>query len=98
MTSQIDLPVTQAYTESMTSPRVDWIGDAESKPAPGPLSRIQSLINTVELPEGPDRLGDPELRHGLLTIALERPRQESVVRTIPIHSADVHNASGNNRS
>jgi HSP20 family molecular chaperone IbpA len=31
-----------------------------------------------------------ELRHGLLTIELERLRQESVVRTIPIRSAEVH--------
>jgi HSP20 family molecular chaperone IbpA len=31
-----------------------------------------------------------ELRNGLLTITLERPRQESVVRTIPIRSAEVH--------
>jgi HSP20 family molecular chaperone IbpA len=33
-----------------------------------------------------------ELRHGLLTIELERPRQQSVVRTIPIRSAEVHQA------
>jgi len=36
-----------------------WTGDAESKPAPGALSRIQALVNTVELPEGIDRLADP---------------------------------------
>ena len=34
-----------------------------------------------------------ELRNGLLTIELERPRREGVVRTIPIRSAEVH--SGN---
>jgi HSP20 family molecular chaperone IbpA len=39
-----------------------------------------------------------ELRHGLLTIELERPRQENVVRTIPIHSADVHSGNGKNRT
>jgi HSP20 family molecular chaperone IbpA len=49
------------------------------------------------LAERIDVLG-AELRHGLLTIELERPRQESVVRTIPIRSADVHSASGNNRT
>ncbi|WKG00989.1 CGNR zinc finger domain-containing protein [Mycolicibacterium sp. HK-90] len=35
-----------------------WAGDAETKPAPGPLARIQALVNTVELPAGPDRLAD----------------------------------------
>jgi predicted RNA-binding Zn ribbon-like protein len=36
-----------------------WIADDESKPAPGPLLRVQALVNTVELPAGPDRLADP---------------------------------------
>jgi len=31
-----------------------------------------------------------ELNHGLLSIELERPAQESVVKTIPIRSAEVH--------
>ena len=50
-----------------------WAGDAEVKPAPGPLSRIQALVNTVELPDGPDRLADPDdatpwlVDNGLLT-------------------------------
>jgi HSP20 family molecular chaperone IbpA len=39
-----------------------------------------------------------ELRHGLLTIELERPRQESVVRTIPIRSAEVHQGDATNRN
>jgi HSP20 family molecular chaperone IbpA len=39
-----------------------------------------------------------ELRNGLLTIELERPPQESVVRTIPIRSAEVHRSDANNRS
>jgi len=43
----------------MASTHAHWLGDAESKPAPEPLSRIQALVNTVELPEGPDRLSDP---------------------------------------
>src|ERR1044071_3386922 len=37
-----------------------WLADEESKPAPRPLLRIQSLVNTVELPTGPDRLADPD--------------------------------------
>ena len=37
-----------------------------------------------------------ELHHGLLTIELERPRHESVVRTIPIRSAEVHPGDASN--
>jgi predicted RNA-binding Zn ribbon-like protein len=41
------------------SPRpVQWPGDDESKPAPEPLVLVQALVNTVELPEGSDRLAD----------------------------------------
>ena len=43
----------------MTSEGTPWLGDDETKPAPGPLLRIQALVNTVELPTGPDRLADP---------------------------------------
>jgi HSP20 family molecular chaperone IbpA len=48
------------------------------------------------LAEGIDVLG-AELHHGLLTIELERPRQQSVVRNIPIRSAEVHAGNANNR-
>jgi HSP20 family molecular chaperone IbpA len=41
---------------------------------------------------------DAELRHGLLTIELERPRQQSVVKTIPIRSAEVHRGNANNQT
>jgi len=44
---------------------------------------------TFVLAEGIEVLA-AELHHGLLTIELERPRHESVVRTIPIRSAEVH--------
>lgn len=37
-----------------------WTGDTETKPAPGPLARIQALVNTIELPAGPDRLAHPD--------------------------------------
>jgi predicted RNA-binding Zn ribbon-like protein len=37
----------------------NWLGDDESKPAPEPLLLVQSLVNTVELPDGADRLADP---------------------------------------
>jgi predicted RNA-binding Zn ribbon-like protein len=36
-----------------------WLGDAEAKPAPEPLIRIQALVNTVDLESGLDRLADP---------------------------------------
>ena len=49
------------------------------------------------LAEGIDVLG-AELHHGLLTIELERPRQQSVVRTIPIRSAEVHPDDASNRN
>ena len=37
-----------------------WPGDDETKPAPPPLRRIQALVNTVERPDGADRLGNTE--------------------------------------
>jgi predicted RNA-binding Zn ribbon-like protein len=42
----------------MTTPPVEWPGDDESKPAPGRLRLVQALVNTVELPDGSDRLAD----------------------------------------
>ena len=35
-----------------------WLGDAEAKPAPEPLTRVQALVNTVDLESGTDRLAD----------------------------------------
>ncbi len=49
----------QAYSVDMAADPQRWLADDESKPAPGPLLRVQALVNTVELPEGPDRLVDP---------------------------------------
>jgi predicted RNA-binding Zn ribbon-like protein len=43
----------------MAMQQTQWAADAESRPAPSPLARIQALVNTVELPDGPDRLADP---------------------------------------
>jgi predicted RNA-binding Zn ribbon-like protein len=34
--------------------------DDETKPAPWPLGRVQALVNTVELPAGPDRLANAD--------------------------------------
>jgi predicted RNA-binding Zn ribbon-like protein len=33
-----------------------WLGDAEAKPAPEPLRRVQGLINTIDRESGEDRL------------------------------------------
>ncbi|MGV0793713.1 CGNR zinc finger domain-containing protein [Mycolicibacterium sp. XJ1819] len=44
----------------MTAAPVRWLGDDETKPAPEPLNRVQALVNTVELPSGPDRLAGPD--------------------------------------
>ena len=35
-----------------------WSGDSEAKPAPEPLRRVQSLINTLDLESGQDRLAN----------------------------------------
>jgi predicted RNA-binding Zn ribbon-like protein len=37
-----------------------WLGDDESKPAPGPLRRVQGLINTIDRESGRDRLARAE--------------------------------------
>jgi HSP20 family molecular chaperone IbpA len=47
------------------------------------------------LAEGIEVVG-AELNHGLLLIELERPQQESIVRTIPIRSGEVQTADVNN--
>src|SRR5882724_7516388 len=49
------------------------------------------------LAEGIEVLG-AELHHGLLTIELERPPQQNVVRTIPIRSAEVHTGDATNHT
>jgi predicted RNA-binding Zn ribbon-like protein len=60
MTGQVDIPVMYAYSGFMVAERTRWLADDESKPAPGRLLRVQALVNTIELPIGPDRLVDPE--------------------------------------
>ena len=103
MTSQIALPVTQIYTGVMSSRGVYWAADAETKPAPEPLVRIQDLVNTIELPEGPDRLADPAdaqpwlVRSGLLAPDAEL-RQADLNRLRGVREGLramlVHNAGG----
>src|ERR1700742_2281173 len=43
----------------MTGRPTVWPGDHESKPAPGRLVLVQALVNTVERPDGADRLDEP---------------------------------------
>ena len=87
----------------MSSPHTHWAADAESKPAPDPLDRIQALVNTVELPEGPDRLADPADAqtmagdHGLLAPDDElRQADLDLVRGVRegLRAMLVHNAGG----
>ena len=103
MTSQIALPVTRLYTVAMSSPHTHWLGDAESKPAPDPLNRIQALVNTVELPDGPDRLADATdaqawlVTSGLLDSESKlRPDDLALVRGVRegLRAMLVHNAGG----
>jgi predicted RNA-binding Zn ribbon-like protein len=103
MTSQIDLLVTQSYTFFMSSPHPHWLADDESKPAPGPLGRIQALVNTIELPDGRDRLAGGEdakpwlTANGLLSADAElRADDLELVRGVRegLRAMLVHNAGG----
>jgi predicted RNA-binding Zn ribbon-like protein len=87
----------------MPSPDQHWAGDAESRPAPAPLTRIQALVNTVELPEGPDRLADAAdarpwlVTAGLLANGAElRQADLNLVRGVRegLRAMLVHNAGG----
>ncbi len=80
-----------------------WAGDAEVKPAPRPLSRIQALVNTVELPDGPDRLADPDdaapwlVDNGLLTAGRRpTPAELALLRDIreALRALLIHNSGG----
>lgn len=72
----------------MTTRGVYWAADAETKPAPDPLVRIQDLVNTVERPEGPDRLADPaDARPWLVISGLLAPDDD-------LHPADLDRLRG----
>lgn len=80
-----------------------WAGDVETKPAPGPLARIQALVNTVELPGGADRLADPKdagpwlADHGLLTDgAVPTPSELDLVRGVreALRAVLIHHSGG----
>jgi predicted RNA-binding Zn ribbon-like protein len=82
---------------------VQWPGDDESKPAPGPLVLVQTLVNTVELPDGSDRLADPaDARPWLVDNHLLAPHGQladadlDLVRAVreALRAMLVHNAGG----
>ncbi len=87
----------------MSSRDTYWAADAETKPAPDPLIRVQELVNTVELPEGPDRLADPAdarpwlVASGLLTPDAELQASDlELLRGVrgALRAMLVHNAGG----
>ncbi|KHO25461.1 conserved protein containing a Zn-ribbon-like motif, possibly RNA-binding [Mycolicibacterium setense] len=80
-----------------------WAGDTESKPAPEPLARIQSLVNTIELPAGTDRLADPDdaapwlAANGLLPAGTRpTPADLELVRNVreALRALLIHNTGG----
>ncbi len=87
----------------MPSSHTHWLGDTESKPAPDQLGRIQALVNTAELPDGPDRLADPAdaqpwlVANGLLSAHSEL-RNDDLARLRGVREGLramlVHNAGG----
>jgi predicted RNA-binding Zn ribbon-like protein len=103
MTSQVDLTVMSAYGRLMTPRPTGWLGDDESKPAPQPLLLVQSLVNTVELPDGADRLADPaDARPWLVDNSLLAPQGDlpesdlELLRAVreALRAMLVHNAGG----
>src|SRR3954468_2328503 len=87
----------------MTPVSARWPGDDEPKPAPAPLVLVQSLVNTVELPDGADRLADhADARPWLVDAELLAPGATlsdadlDLVRTVreALRVMLVHNAGG----
>ena len=87
----------------MSSPHPHWLADDESKPAPDALARIQALVNTVELPDGPDRLARADdakpwlTANGLLSADAElRTDDLELVRGVRegLRAMLIHNAGG----
>lgn len=81
----------------------EWLGDREAKPAPGPLRRIQALINTVDRETGQDRLthaddAAPWLVHNDLLAEGHAPTADDLAAVVAVREAlralVVHNAGG----
>ena len=80
-----------------------WTGDNEERPAPAPLDRIQSLVNTIDIEIGQDRLADPDdalpwlVDHNLLTSRANLWQEDlDLVRAVreALRTMLVHNAGG----
>jgi predicted RNA-binding Zn ribbon-like protein len=89
--------------DSPCSSRARWPDDAETKPAPWPLIRVQALVNTVELPAGPDRLANAAdatpwlIDNGLLTAGTSPTADElELLREVreALRALLIHNAGG----
>lgn len=87
----------------MSEPAAGWLGDAETKPAPEPLTRIQALINTLDRESGADRLAQPgDARPWLAAHGLLAPDQApsaddlATIRAVreALRAMVVHNAGG----
>jgi predicted RNA-binding Zn ribbon-like protein len=87
----------------MSTRPVQWPGDDESKPAPGRLVLVQALVNTVERPDGADRLADPtDAQTWLVDTSLLAPQADltdadlDLVRAVreALREMLVHNAGG----
>jgi predicted RNA-binding Zn ribbon-like protein len=87
----------------MTPGVIRWPGDDEPRPAPEPLVRVQALVNTVERPDGSDRLADPaDARPWLIDNKLLAPTADlaaadlALVRAVreALRTMLVHNAGG----
>jgi predicted RNA-binding Zn ribbon-like protein len=87
----------------MTPAPTHWPGDDEPKPAPAPLVLVQVLVNTIERPDGADRLADrTDARPWLVDAGLLAPRAAlgdadlELVRTVreALRAMLVHNAGG----
>jgi predicted RNA-binding Zn ribbon-like protein len=87
----------------MTPGLTRWPGDDEPRPAPEPLVRVQALVNTVELPDGSDRLADlSDARPWLIDNNLLAPMTDltaadlDLVRGVreALRALLVHNAGG----
>ena len=87
----------------MSTRPAQWPGDDEPKPAPGRLVLVQALVNTVELPDGIDRLADStDARPWLVDTSLLAPQADltdadlDLVRAVreALREMLVHNAGG----